>query len=443
MIRFLYFIFLFPMKYAMRIYFRKIRLVNSPKEFFGRTIYVSNHPASFMDPLVVAALNRPIVFFMVRSDVFTPVMKPIAWASHMIPIYRQHDGEDTKKKNEEVFLKCAKILNFGRNLLIFGEGFTDDVFIRRLKPVKKGAVRIGFSTLEQNNWKKKIYIAAIGINYSEPNLMRSDCLLSTSGKICLNDYRKEYEANPNKVITDLTKEIEDLMREQITHVQHVEDAPFHEAVQQITRLGMHSSSSNRKIPLKIRWRNSQKLAAFFNSNTDRIHSEFAPLRDRIKAYKELLAAKNIKDLDVIDYIKRGEKSRSIDFLKMLILSPFALLGFIHCWPVYAYSKNFAEKTFKRKVFYGSVKLLLGLIAMTLINLPFVFLFYIFICSNWWLAILYYLLIGIYFLAMLLFKNSLESWKRKGNIDMQVLSKLKEMRVQLEQEIANSDLNILK
>ena len=128
---------------------------------------------------------------------------------------------------------------------------------------------------------------------------------------------------------------------------------------------------------------------------------------------------------------------------MLILSPFALLGFIHCWPVYAYAKNFAEKTFKRKVFYGSVKLLLGLIAMTVINLPFIFLFYIFICSNWWLAILYYLLIGIYFLAMLLFKNALESLKRKGNIDMQILLKIKEMRAQLEQEIARSDLNVLK
>jgi 1-acyl-sn-glycerol-3-phosphate acyltransferase len=95
-----------------------------------------------MDPLVVASLRLPIVFFMTRSDVFTPISRPLLWASHMLPIYRQHDGEDTKAKNEEVFQKCSRILSFGRNLLIFGEGFTDDTFVRRLKPVKKGAVRI-------------------------------------------------------------------------------------------------------------------------------------------------------------------------------------------------------------------------------------------------------------------------------------------------------------
>lgn len=92
--------------------------------------------------------------------------------------------------------------------MIFGEGFTDDTFIRRLKPVKKGAVKIGFITLEELNWKKKIYIAAVGCNYSDPNQMRSDVLISTSEKICLNDYREEFEENPNKTITQLTRRIE-------------------------------------------------------------------------------------------------------------------------------------------------------------------------------------------------------------------------------------------
>jgi 1-acyl-sn-glycerol-3-phosphate acyltransferase len=97
-----------------------------------------------MDPLAVASLRRPIVFFMTRSDVFTSFTKPFLWAAHMLPIYRQQDGVDTKDENTRVFAKCTNILSFGRNLLIFGEGFTDDVFIRRLKPIKKGAIRIGF-----------------------------------------------------------------------------------------------------------------------------------------------------------------------------------------------------------------------------------------------------------------------------------------------------------
>ena len=213
--RLIYFILYFSLPYALRIFYRQVRTVNAPKEFLGGTIYVSNHPASFMDPLVIAALRNPIVFFMTRSDVFTPISRPLLWASHMLPIYRQHDGVDTKDKNMETFDKCKAVLKGGRNLLIFGEGFTDDTPIRRLKPVKKGAARIGFTTLESLNWSKKIYMAAVGNNYTEPNLMRSDVLISTSDKICLNDYKELYLSNPNKAINDVTKLIEKLMKEQL------------------------------------------------------------------------------------------------------------------------------------------------------------------------------------------------------------------------------------
>ncbi len=121
--RLLYFVLYIILKYPLRIFYPRVHSVNSPKNFFGRTIYVSNHAASFMDPLVIASFRNPIVFFLTRSDVFTPISKPILWAAHMLPIYRQHDGVDTKDENQKTFESCAKILNFGRNLLIFGEGF--------------------------------------------------------------------------------------------------------------------------------------------------------------------------------------------------------------------------------------------------------------------------------------------------------------------------------
>ena len=52
---------------------------------------------------------------------------------------------------------------------------------------------------------EKIYIAAVGNNYTEPNLMRSELLIATSDKICLNDYEEAYKANPTLVINELTK----------------------------------------------------------------------------------------------------------------------------------------------------------------------------------------------------------------------------------------------
>lgn len=439
--RFFYFILYFTLKYVFRIYFRKTATVNSPKAHFTRTIYVSNHPASFMDPLVVASFRNPIVFFMTRSDVFTTFMKPILWASHMLPIYRQHDGEDTKKKNEEVFDSCSKILRYKRGLLIFGEGFTDDVFIRRLKPLKKGAVRIGFYALEKQNWKYKIYIAAVGANYTEPNLMRSDCLVSTSDQICLNDYKEEYLANPNKVFNDITKEIEVRLQAQITHVENAADAPFHEAVQQITRIGMHPTSSDRTIPLETRWRNSQKLAYFFNANKSRIATEFADLKDRLFHYQSSLKAAAVEDHDVIEFQEKGKLLRVNNLLTMLALAPFALLGIIHCGIVYLVVKRFVEKSFRRSVFYGSVKLLLGMIGMGLINIPVIFLFYKFIYPNWWMAILYYCLIGVFFLAMILFNGAWITWKRKGLISLEKIKDFAVQRKAFQDEISKSDLSL--
>lgn len=151
--RFFYFILFITLKYSLRIFYHRIKTINSPKTFLGSTIYVSNHAASFMDPLVIGGLRMPIVFFMTRSDVFTPLTKPFLWAAHMLPIYRQHDGVDTKDANQKVFAKCNKVLSFGRNLLIFGEGFTDDEFIRRLKPIKGSCQnwfrRSGINELEE------------------------------------------------------------------------------------------------------------------------------------------------------------------------------------------------------------------------------------------------------------------------------------------------------
>lgn len=433
MMRFFYFMLKITLPYTTRIYYPRQKIVNGPKERFGRTIYVSNHAASFMDPLVVASLRKPIVFFMTRSDVFTPVTKPVLWAAHMLPIYREHDGEDTKGKNTEVFKKCAKVLSFGRNLLIFGEGFTDDVFIRRLKPVKKGAVRIGFAALRELNWKKKIYIAAVGCNYSDPNEMRSDVLIATSDKICLNDYKKEYEENPNKVITELTKRIEALMREQITHVDNKEMAPFHENVMKITRKGMNARSSDTSIPLEKRWRYSQRLADWFNENVTPENEELMSLKKELETYFSLLRKFRLEERYLYEFHeKKGSRMKELLFL--VTMWPFAILGLIHCGPWYFITKRFVEKTFKRRVFWGSVKLLIAKILMGLINIPVIFLFYRFVYPSYWLAFAYYVCIGLFGLAAYMWFRNLKSFKIKGAMKKMDTAKFWAKRTELAEKI---------
>ena len=436
--RFFYFILFLTLKYTLRVYFRQRKSLNSPNEFLGRTIYVSNHAASFMDPLIVASLRKPIVFFMTRSDVFTKLTRPILWAAHMLPIYRQHDGVDTKDENNKVFDTCAKILSYGRNLLIFGEGFTDDVFIRRLKPVKKGAVRIGFITLDKINWEKKIYIAAVGCNYTDPNLMRSDILVSTSEKICLNDYKKQYQENPNKVINELTKLIEKLMQEQITHIEDKNWANFHENVMKLTRKGMNAIHYDYSIPLVKRYHYSQKLANWLNGLNEKELEKIQPLKDEMEQYFSSLRKMKVNENFVYELATTSKLNRLKELFTLILFAPTAILGLIHCGIPYILIKRFVEKSFKRKVFWGSVKLLLGLIIMGLINIPIIFIFYHFIYPNYWIAFGYYLLIGVFGLSAYLWWKNYIQFKEKGTVSKLNLSntlvKRKELIAKIHAEI---------
>lgn len=371
----------FILKYTLWIYYPRIRIVNKPKKKFARTIFACNHAASFMDPLVIASNQPPIVFFMTRSDVFTPLLKPILWAAHMLPIYRSIDGEDTKAKNEEVFQKCFKILKNGRSLLIFSEGFTDDVFIRRLKPIKKGAVRIGFGACEAVNWEKPIYIQTIGVNYSDPNHLGSDVVISNGTPICLNDYKAEYLEQPNKVINDLTKLVEADLQAQIIDVRDKQWSDMHEHIMRLTKKGMNAVDTDKRIPLLKRWRYSKQLADWINTQENLSeNSNFLKLRSDLRDYFNSLKKHGFNEKQIQSKAK-GEFSLVKEKLFFILLFPLVVIGLIHNYLPFKWTKNFVEKSFKRPVFWGSVKMLLGGVVVGVYNFILVSIFHLFIYEH--------------------------------------------------------------
>jgi hypothetical protein len=415
------------LNYTLRLYFRNIKVHNKPSKF-GKTIYVSNHAASFMDPLVIAAFNRSVVYFLTRSDVFTPFTKPIFWIAHMLPIYRQRDGVNTKEKNNEVFKKCTETLLRNRNLLIFGEGVTDDQFVRRLKPLKKGALRIGFTTLEACDWKENVYIAAIGCNYSNPSRFRSDLLIKNSKPILLNDFKEEYLENPSKVISKLTLKIQRVLQSELTHVDAIEDTSYHERIMMVQRKGMCDTFSNRP-NLKERWSYSSSLATKINEGSIQLTDD---IKDEIDSYFN-----NLKDMGVSDDLVFDSKSNSFktsQFLFQLMTLPIAVLGFIHCSLFYFSIKEFVEKKFRRDVFWGSTKLIMMIFIAGPINLLVLVFLPAFI--GWPLSVLYFLAVPFF---GFIFLNALVFWKRLYRIQKlkgQNLTKIFEARTQLKQNLDN-------
>ena len=431
--RLLYFLVKLFAQYSLRIYYPRILKINAPKKLFGRTIYVSNHPSSFMDPIVVGTLQRPIVFFMTRSDIFTPVMKPILWLTQMLPIYRQLDGDGAVGKNAAVFKTTSNVLNFGRNLLIFGEGFTDDVFIRRLKPIKKGAARIGFSALDSMKWKKKVYVSCIGINYGDPKYLGSDVVLNNSERFCLNDYQEMYRENPNKAITEVTRRIEALMKPLITHVENKDWAPFHEQVTRIRRNGLNPEDVDLALPLKKRFENSQKLAHWINEQ-DLENPALVALKNQADTYFRLQKRLGLKEKYVYELQKNGSLSTTNHWIYLVLAAPLFVLATLHLGPMYVLVKRMTEKMFKRSVFWSSVKMMLGMLFMALFNWPIVKFLNDYLFHNGWIALTYFFTIPIFGVIAYYYKDHFIALKSKQKLKSMELNEFVAKRKDLEEKI---------
>lgn len=431
--RILYLLLLPFVKLAVFLFYKRIVSVNKPKSIFNRTIYAGNHAASFMDPLVVATNNKAVLYFMTRSDVFTTFSKPFLWAFHMLPIYRQQDGVDTKEKNAEIFQKCTDALAAKKNLLIYPEGLTDDVFIRRLKPIKKGAVRIGFIALEATDWKEKVYISAVGCNYTYPNAMRSEVLISNSDPICLNDYRAEYEANSYEVITNLTAKVDELMKAQITHIEREEWSEFHEQIMIISNKGMNYLTYDKSLTLEQRWMYSKNLADWLNTFNETIPHEIENLKWELSTYFEKL-----KKVEILDCDLKAKKDNSyngfLNLMAIIALLPFATLGAFHCYLPYRFVKNFVEKKFKRSVFWGSTKMILGLFIFSLFNVPIVVLLTNYLNQPFWIGLIYFVAISFFWLSFVSIKLKINQFVRMSKIKRMDTSELMKMRQILEERI---------
>lgn len=386
-----YFLLWIILPYVLAVFYRRRKAVNTQPDFYAQTIFVCNHPSAFIDPLIIANFHRPIIHFMTRSDVFKPWLKPVTWACHMVPIYRlAEDGNESTEKNIGSFKAAIEVLKNRKSLIMFSEGYTDDVFIRSLKPIKKGPARIALGAMVSTNWTQDIKIQAIGVNYTDPGRFNCDLVVKGGKVIHLKDYKEIFDQNPNRAATLITREMEKELQEQITYVKDKSLAPFVDHVQAILRNGMHHDYTNKNIPLKERQVNSQRTANHVNANFKSDDENWSGLKKDLEAYFNEQKREGISENWVYDFSQGKGKNLIVRFLSALLLLPVFLIGFVHLFLPYIVVKTTVEKIFRRRVFWSGVKLLLGALLATLFNLPVIWLFHDFIYESYWLGVLYFL-----------------------------------------------------
>lgn len=145
----------------------------------GPVLITANHPNSFFDAIIIAAIFKRPIHFLARGDAFhKPWHSFLLHTLHMFPVYRLSEGKENLGLNAAAFENSRKVLSKNGIVLIFIEGIC--VNKHELQPFKKGAARIAATC-----WKEGIplTILPLGIGYSTLKKMGKSVVIQTGESV--------------------------------------------------------------------------------------------------------------------------------------------------------------------------------------------------------------------------------------------------------------------
>lgn len=214
-------------------------LVNLGLRFFYRRIYVTgmeniekdkayliacNHPAGFMEPLIMACMSPIDLYFLVRGDLFeNKLLKPILVGTHQLPIFRFRDGFSSLRQNQQTIDKVIDTLADKKAVMIFAEGSTLDTF--GIRPLQKGLGRITFQALEKYP-DLDLQILPVGVTFSQVGKISSDVMLNVGKPFPANEFYTPEAKDQPAALTPLLRKTEEAMRELVISETQEVTRPF-------------------------------------------------------------------------------------------------------------------------------------------------------------------------------------------------------------------------
>ncbi len=338
---------------GIRSYFKNHEYIGKNKiPSNAGVIYAVNHQNAFLDPILIAGRTRQPTYFLTRADIFKkPFVAKILAQLYMLPIYRQRDGANSIKKNENTFNKCYDILADKGKLIIFPEG--NHHYKKSLRPFKKGIARIALGAAEKYNYNIPIYIVPLGIDYENHFSMNGDLLLNAGDPIDVSNYYKKHKKEPAETINNLSSEVYNNLEKLLINIKDLEN---YESIYFL----LH------KIPIK--------------SNYKSIYSKFQKRKERLKKIEELKVNDSVKYKDLI---KKSNQLRTFcsekkikpylfsknpslttlifSSLLMTLILPAHIIGLFTNYLPYKIPVIFVNKKIKDKHFHGSLKYAMGVI----------------------------------------------------------------------------------
>jgi 1-acyl-sn-glycerol-3-phosphate acyltransferase len=199
-------------RFMHSLYYREICIV-SPENVpaSDAVIFSPNHQNALMDALAILINQPKQPVFMARSDIFAK--KRIARVLNflkIIPVFRIRDGFENLQNNDETFRIALNVLQNNQPVALMPEGNHGDQ--RRLRPLKKGLMRLAFQAQENFKNDKKVKIVPIGIHFSHYSNFRSRLLVIYGRPIDVSEYLPAYTDNAGRGLQDLRERLETEMK---------------------------------------------------------------------------------------------------------------------------------------------------------------------------------------------------------------------------------------
>jgi 1-acyl-sn-glycerol-3-phosphate acyltransferase len=325
---------------TFKIFFRRIDVVGLDKLKSGKpAIIIANHPASFLDAMVLAVFLKRSIHFYVRGDIFAhPLAYRILTMLHMIPIFSREHGLRNLEKNKRTFDRGRKLLVDGKLLLIFPEGFSRQS--KQLEPFKKGAARVALQTAFEGGKVNDLQIQTIAINYTFHHL-GSNLLIRLGESLTVESFEQQYKEFPAVAITSLNKAMSSIFQQNVIHVQDGNRTNLAESL-----ISMFYNQNN------IQGNQCFDVFTAICKRIDRLsQAEFEILERTLTVYQKHLSDYNISDKSLLLSDNQGALKQ---FWFVIFLTPLALLGKLIWWLPGRLSIWIANKTVTRIDFYTSV-----------------------------------------------------------------------------------------
>jgi 1-acyl-sn-glycerol-3-phosphate acyltransferase len=370
---------------ALLVYFRRIKVVgreNIPK---GKPIiFAPNHQYAFMDALLLVMVTWKIPYFLVRADIFKKSFFSFLLRTlKMMPVYRQRDSVDVISKNEETFSKCVDILNNGKHLTIFPEG--NHSKIRKIRPIRKGLLRIGFRTINENPESNNLVIIPVGINYDDHSRFQSDILIKFGEPITLEDYNKRYKKNQPKAFSDVSAVIYEDLVDLTVNIQHTESYKFYESV-----LKLYTPHFMRRIKLKYRnllerFVAYKKIIAGLDEWNESDPKEFKAFETKNNKFFRQQIRSEFDPVCLGNFFD-SRLQRFFNYLLLIIFWPIYMYGLLNNLLAILLPYLIGKAAVKDDHFLSSVKLAIGLLSFPVSYIIQALIFYQFFPNGWYVLL---------------------------------------------------------